>query len=466
MFDDEDEEIHDGDVSGDLAMLDRMYEQNDYGYFDADRVEAMIDHLLVTNQFKKARWASEMAFQHFPYNNLFKLRQAQSMSLMGDIKEALKILLYLEKTDLPSLDLYLSLASSFSQLRDSESAIKYFKRSLEFAEDEEKPDIYMDIAMEYESTKDYQNAIRVLQTAIIEYPKNESLVYELAFCFDQIKEYQRSIDCFVKFLDEDPYSYTAWYNLGNAYVRKQDYENALQAYDYCIVINEDFVPAYYNIGNTYVELENYEKAITFYQKCIGFGGDDAMTYCSLGECYEELEKYDEALHYYDKCLSLLPQFADAWLGKSIVFEALDDVSRAISAVKTAIEIDGENSGYYHVLAGIYQKHGDIDLARSAFEQALKFSESEDENLIIDYLKLMHDDFPDELYEVIELNELLAKSDVTNLFLVYAFWQLNKRVGALAILDELLISNRTLAKKLFIHFEELSQFPDLLSRLED
>lgn len=464
MFDDDDDDIHDSSVNEDLVLFDAMYEKNDYGYFDADRVEALIDHLLFTNQFKKAKWAAEKADEHFPFNSLFKLRKAQAMSLMGDIKQALKILLYLEKIDSLNLDLYLSLASSFSQLRDSESAIKYFNKALEFAGDEERPDIYLDIAMEFESKRDYASAIDLLQKAAKEYPANESIIYELAFCYDQQKDFKRSIDCFERFIDEDPYSFTAWYNLGNAYVRIKEYDKALEAYDYCIVVNEDFVPAYYNMANTYVEMEKYENAISFYQKSIGLGGDDAMTYCSLGECYEELEKYEDALYYYDKCLSILPKIGDAWLGKGIVYEALNRINEAIAAMKMAIEIDPENSGYMHVLAGIYHKHQDSGLARPAYEKAIALMQDEDENLIMDYLKFLDEHFPEEVYEVIEINEHLSESDFTSLFLVYAFWKLNKRTGALAILDDLIQKNQDVAKKLFLHFEELNMFDDFTSRI--
>lgn len=467
MFDDEDEEIYGGDVNDDLVLFNNMYEKNQYGYFDADRIEALIDHLLVTNQFKKAKWAAEMAREHFPFNNLFYLRQAQAMSLMGDMKESLKMLSHLEKVDTPSLDLYLTIASSFSQLRDSESAIKYFSKALELAEVEERADIYIDIAMEYENTKDYQSAVKILEKAISEEPMNESIVYELAYCYDQVKDYEKSIDCFLKFLDEDPYSYTAWYNLGNAYVKLKQFEKALNAYDYCIVINEDFVPAYYNTANTYVELEDYNKAIEFYQKCLGLDGDDALTFCSLGECYEELERYDEAIHYYDKSLVLMPTLADAWLGKGVVFEAMGDYNRAVSSVEMAIDLDNTIYGYYHVLAGILEKHGDVYEARLNYEKAVDLlSSGDDEDLIIDYLSFLSKEFNEELFEVIEENTTVSKSDATNLFLVNEFWTLNKRTESLALLDELLISSPSLAKSLFLHFEDLKQYGEFTSRIDE
>jgi len=467
MFDDEDEEIYGGDVNDDLVLFNTMYEKNQYDYFDPDRIEALIDHLLVTNQFKKAKWAAEMAREHFPFNNLFYLRQAQAMSLMGDIKESLKMLSHLEKIDTPSLDLYLTIASSFSQLRDSESAIKYFNKALELAEVEERADIYIDIAMEYENIKDYHNAVKTLEKAMREEPLNESIVYELAYCYDQVKDYEKSIDCFLKFLDEDPYSYTAWYNLGNAYVKLKEFEKALKAYDYCIVINEDFVPAYYNTANTYVELEEYNKAIEFYQKCIGLDGDDSLTFCSLGECYEELERYDEAIHYYDKSLVLMPELADAWLGKGVVFEAMGDFPRAVSSVEMAIDLDDSVYGYYHVLAGILEKHGDTQDARVNYERAIELLQlAEDDDLVIDYLSFLSKEFNDELYEVIEENLTINKSDATNLFLVNEFWSINKRTEALALFDELMISNPSLAKSLFLHFEDLKQYSEFTSRIDE
>lgn len=465
MFE-EDDEIN-GGVDKDLNRFNVMYDRGEYGYFDSDRIEALIDHLIITNQLEKAKWASEKAINQFPFNSIFELRFAQILSLEGKIKEAYEIFKKIEKSESDNLnvDLFLSLASTYSQMQYSRRAISYFYKALELANFDEKPDIYVDIAVEFSQNNELEKAIIILEQAIEAYVDNESILFELVYCYEQKGYFQKAIDCYIKYIDENPYSYTAWYNLGNSYLKISSFEKALEAYDYCLVINEKYVPAYFNTANTYVELGKYERAIEFYQKCIGFDGDESITFCSIGECYEELGQYNEALLYYDKSIELIPHFADAWLGKGVVLDALGNVEESLLAVEKAIELDNTQPSYYHIYANFLDKIDAINDARLNYEKAIALSKEEDENLIIDYLKFIGNNFREELFEIIENDNYLRESESVNLFLINEFWNQNNFKKALKILDQMLAKDSNQVKKLFLHFEDLTAHEEIRKRLQ-
>ena len=219
MFDDEDEndDYFEGNLNEDLERFESFLKGGEIGFLDSDRLEAIIDHYLITNQYSKAKVCAEHAITQFSFNAIFSLRLAQSMSAMGQLREALNVIAQLEKVEQPSCEISLTKASIFSQLRDSKSAIKYFKESLSLSEPEDRDEIYLDLAMEYESASDYKEALVILQEAIKYNPQNEGAIYEIAYCYDQIGDYEKAIKCYSDFIDENPYSFTAWYNLGNAY---------------------------------------------------------------------------------------------------------------------------------------------------------------------------------------------------------------------------------------------------------
>lgn len=465
MFEDEDEEFFGGELSEDIKSFERMFKEQSYAYFDSDRIEAVIDHLLVSSQFKKAKWAAEQAYNHFPYNNMFLLRKAQAMSLSGELKESVRILKRLEKSETLSLDLMLTIAASFSQLRDAESAIKYFEKALLIADDFEKGEIYIDLAMEYENLNNYTKAIAILKEALSQDPKNESVVYELAYCYDQIKELDNSINCFLAYLDEEPYSFTAWYNLANAYARVNKNEEAIWAYEYCIVVNEDFSPAYFNLGNTYMEINKFEEALESYFKCLEIDGDDGMTYCSIGECYEELSELEESYKAYVKSSELLPQLADAWLGRGIVNDLMGNYAKAIAEIQTAIDLEPDNFSYYHALAGAYENSEQLSYALEAYEKAIELND-EDELLIMEFLKCYFDYDPVEMIKRVLNDDNLSTRKAAQLALVYAFWQTNRRVDALLIFDELLQIDASFSKSLFLHFPSLSEVTDFTDRIDE
>jgi len=466
MFENEEDDPFAGELNNDISRFDDMFKSQDYQYFDADRIEAVIDHLLVTSQYKKAKWAANNAFQHFPYNNLFLLRKAQAMSLSGELKEAISILLKLEKIEKHNTDLFLTIANSFGQLKDADSAIRYYKKAMAVADEYEKSDIVIDLAMEFENLNNYKAAIEVLSKAIEEDPENESLVYELAYCYDQIGQYDSSIKCFLNYIDENPYSYTAWYNLANAYGRVKNYEKAIWAYDYCIVVNEDFSPAYYNLGNTYSTTNEPDKAIECFEKCIELDGEDAMVFCSLGECYEDLARYEEAYNCYVKSSDLLPQLADAWLGRGIINTLRGELSKAVSEFKVAVDLEPDNSAFYHAMGNALEDYGDSEQAIDMYRQGLQKEIVQDE-LIIDYLKcLIELDLLLMIKETMDDEYNIYRFNATRLCLLAALWKNNRRTDALLILEELIQNAPSLAKTLFLHFPTLNGARELVDRIDD
>lgn len=460
----EEEELFGSELNSEISEFDKMYESNEYTYFDSYKIEGIIEHLLVTNQIKKARWAAEHAMAHFPFNNTFLLRKGQILALSGELNEAIKILLKLEREEC-TFDILLTLATTFSQLKDSESAIKYFKKAIQIADFPEKNDVIFDLAIELEHQNNYKAAIDVLKEGIKADPKNESLVYELAYCYDQTNNSEGSIKCFLNFIDEEPYSYTAWYNLANAYAKAENNEKAVWAYEYSIIINDEFSPAYFNLGNTYMNMMEYQKGIETYEKCLEIDGDDGFVYCSIGECYEELGHYNTAYKYYKKATDLFPELSDAWLGRGIINELQGNYQSAIKEINVALKIDPENASYLQSLAAIYETMGENEKAATYFKQA-HLLEPNDVDIAHDLVKnLAHFD-PQEALDFVTNEALFENRPIKDFTLINCNWILGNRTEALRILEELLIKDKDLAHFIFGFYPNLSEIDEIYNRIWD
>jgi tetratricopeptide (TPR) repeat protein len=388
-YDDEenDNDYYDGNLNEELDRFEKSLTGEPLGFMDSDTLEAIIDHYLIQGNYTKANLCAEIGIQQFPFIPLFTLRKAQAISANGQLKEALNLLSQLEKSGITSCEHFLTKASIFSQLRDSKTAIKYFTEALNVAEPEDRDEIFVDLAMEYETARDFKNAVRILKKALETNPNNEVAIYELAFCYDQMEDFDSAIKCYSDFINENPYSFTAWYNLGNAYSKSENFEKAIWAYDYCLLINEDFSPAYFNLGNAYLSEEKYLLSIQNFEKCIEFDGEDGLTLCYLGECYEQLGNLDEAKRFYYKSLELMPELSDAWLGLGIVKDLEGDVKGAIGFIEKAISYDAFNPGYIHVLAGALEKTDDLNLANETYLKALSMDTNNDE-ILTDYVNFL------------------------------------------------------------------------------
>jgi tetratricopeptide (TPR) repeat protein len=465
MFDDDEgEDYFEGNLNEDVERYELFLKGSSIEFLDSDRLEAVIDHYLMNSHYSKAKHCAEYALTQFSYNSVFSLRLAQAMSAMGQLKEALNVISQVEKREIMSCEIMLTKASIFSQLRDSKLAIKYFKLALELAETEDKDEIYLDLAVEYQNVNDYKNALLVLQTAIKENPHNEGAIYEIAFCYDQLGAYDKAIQCYSDFIDENPYSFTAWYNLGNAYSKSEDYAKAIWAYDYCIIINEDFGPVYFNLGNAYLSNEQFELSIEAFNKCMELDGEDPLALCYIGECHEQLGELVLAKGFYKQSLALAPTLPDAWLGLGIVVDLEGDTQEAITLIKTALELDPENAGIYSVLAGAYEKLGDSELAQENYLMALELDPL-DEEALSSYIDLLLElSIPLARKYMVNYCEEYTDNHFAKLILTYTLWKEGRLQEAIHLFSDCVLMDNEKSKEIFELYPDLSNvkaFKDIL-----
>ncbi|TNE75949.1 MAG: tetratricopeptide repeat protein [Bacteroidetes bacterium] len=463
MFDDnEDEEYYDDDLSEDLERFERFLKGEDMGFLDSDRWEALVDNFILSGQYNKAVKAADEALTQFSYNDLFRLRKAQAFSGMGKLKDAINLLSELEGSSVSPFEVSLTKAAIFSQLRDSNNAIRYFKEALDLADEIEKDEVYIDLALEYQNKGDYQLSINVLQQALRENPHNETAVYELAHCFEQLNDLEGAVKCYSDFIDDNPYSFTAWYNLGNTYSRQENFDKALWAYDYCLLINDKFGPVHFNMGNAYMNQEKFTKAIQSFSESLALDGDDPVAHSYLGECYEQIGDYDHAKEHYQKGIELAPELAEPWLGLGIVADLEGNTKAGLPYMHKAYELDPDNTGILHVLAGAYEKLEDKEQADFFYQRVLELDPDDDEALInyIDFLKkdspliayTFINRFADEGHEDVELIEVIRIS---------LLYEMGKKEDAERMFRELAARNRELAKELFYVNPDLKNAPEFV-----
>jgi tetratricopeptide (TPR) repeat protein len=450
MFDDEEQsnEFFEGSLKEDLEKFESFLKRDTIGFFDTDRWEAMIDHYLIAAQYSKALLCVEEALTQFSYSPLFKLRKAQALSATGNLKEALNLLTEIERSDVPSMEVLLSKASVFSQLKDTKNAIKYFKGAIIEAAPEDRDEIYLDLAMEYQNNDEYQLAINVLIEAVNANKSNEGAIYELAYCYDQIGDTEKSIQCYSDFIDDNPYSFTAWYNLGNAYSKLEKHEKALWAYDYCILINDDFGPAYFNLGHTSLSLNRYTKAIEHFEKCMELDGDDPLALCYIGECHEQLNQLELARHYYKRSLELAPMLPDAWLGLGIVEDMEGNTQEGLTLILKASELDPNNPSIYHVLAGAYEKLEEHDKAIEYYEMSLNL-DANDEECLLNYVDFLSTESNQVALDYLEMfEEINSGNALVNVLKVSVLWRLGHSERSIELFKSCLTIDRDKALELF------------------
>lgn len=470
MFEEEDDdEGFDSQFNSELERYEQMLSNKEAYYFDSEILEQIIDHFIVKNQMKKALAGINFAKDQHPANTVFDLRKAQIYSTTGQLKESLLLLQDLEKSEPFNIEVFVTKASVFSQLRDHESAIKNFEKALDIAQKQDESweveDIRFDLALEYENIHDYTNAIKVLETLLEISPENESAIYEIAYCYERLGDFDKCIEFYTRYIDNNPYSFTAWYNLGNIYFLKNNIEKALWAYDYSIIINDEFSSAHFNMGNTYMQINEYQKALESYVKCMELDEDDALTLSYLAEAYERLERYDEAIHYYELSKEKNPEIAEPWLGIGIIKELQGFNKEAINFLQQAVELQPENANYRLVFAEALLKQERLLEAEAELEIALQI-ESNYTDAIIMLAKIKSQFSLADAIDFIAEHESIADLEpAVRIYLSTLLWQDGQKTESLHIFKKEFLINSNSAKTLFLYLPEAEHIPEFIQILD-
>lgn len=460
MFDWDDDNFE-NHLNEDIQRFEEQFASQDFGFYDSDRLEAIIDHYLMNGAYSKGEVAAEVGIQQYPFYALFRIRRAQAMSGQGKLKEALEVLDDAERIEPSSMELVLTKATIFSQLRDSRRAVNFFRKALELAENEDKDEIFLDLASELEQLRDFKGAVEVLEAAMQHNPQNEGALYELAFCFDQMGNNQLAIKSYSRFLDENPYSFTAWYNLGNTYTKAEQYADAVTAYEYCTAINDRFAPAFFNLGNAQLTLEQYSEAVESFERCLELDGDDPLTYCYLGEANEQLNNLDLAWDYYQKSLNLAPNLAEAWLGLGIVKDLQGKPKESLHYIERALEIEPNMDSYYHVYAGALENAGMITEAEEAYLACLTLDAS-NEDCYFDYVDFLLEHKVGEARKFVEQYILKHNIFFSVLPVIYFNYLAGRMEDAKLVLVEAFHKDPEKTKEVFIRYPELANVPEFVN----
>lgn len=473
MFDEEENEDNEGmsdaRFNSELKRFEEMMMEESSIYFDAEILEQIIEHFIINNQLKKGLKAVSVGLNQHPTNANFKLRKAQIMSTMGQLKESLLLLQELEKIEPYNPEIFITKASVFSQLRDHLKAIKYYQKAIEIANSydltEELEEIRFDLAMEFESIHKFDKAIEVLEEILSHSPDNEAAIYEIAYCYERTGDFDKCIEFYNRYIDNNPYSFTAWYNLGNIYFLKGNVEKAIWAYDYSIIINDEFTSAHFNLGNVYMQIEEFDKAKEAYLNCLNIDENDALTLSYLAEAHERLGEFDEALKHYNKSREINPELAEAWLGTGIVLDMQGNTLNAISYLNQAVQLQPENANYHHVLAEALFKIEHYIEAEATLERTIQLSPSySDAILLLAKVKAIYS-IEEAVDFLLSLENIQELSQEVRIYLVTVLWQVRQFTDALLLFKKEYLIDKDSAKTLFLYFPEAEKIPEFTQIIE-
>lgn len=234
----------------------------------------------------------ERAQRHYQYILSLQPKDPQTLvelantySLTGDFKTAIKYINDALKIDERYRDGYVLKGSIYKTLDNNELALSSYQTAVQL-----DPDFFMghlNTGWLLTSMEEHQLAIEYYENAVQLKPRNLNAIYGIAKSLQDLGRYEESLVEYRKLAKIKPEFYITFFNQGFI---KQYYQNELDSATYfygeVLDLNPQYAPAWYQLGETYYEQERISEAAKAFSEALKIDGE----YVPALEAIERIRK--------------------------------------------------------------------------------------------------------------------------------------------------------------------------------
>ena len=222
-------------------------------------------------------------------------------------------------------------------LKQNEDVITYANK-LKQVDPSEKVNYY--IGKVHYDDDNYGDAIKYLNAAAKEDPKNAEVPYMIAHSYSDMMNYKLAIPYFQKAIQLDP-SKNYWiYEMGLIYYAMNDDKNSLkyilEAGDKGYNKDNDYME---NLGIAYLNVGNLDEGVKILGELLKKRPSDFNLLNMVAEAYYYKGKYQEAMDFWDKILEYDKANASALYMIGMSYQKKGDKAKGMQLCDKAIEMD-------------------------------------------------------------------------------------------------------------------------------
>ncbi|MDQ3015537.1 MAG: tetratricopeptide repeat protein [Bacteroidota bacterium] len=227
-------------------------------------------------------------------------------------------------------------------------------------------DVYLD---------DFQSALALttLQRASSLYPDSINTKLKLSEFQLILKQYDAAMNTLADIMKIHPGDPEALFMLGMVYKDQGKTDQAIAAFQSAVERNPDMAEAWVILGDLMDRTHN-PLAGQYFDNAIRVDPSNIAAWHAKAYYLQNNEKVYEAIEIYKKIHSMDPQYAEAYLNSAILLMYQDSLNAAMSELDILEKIDPSNAATWFYKGKIYHFKGQKDLAKSAYEQALRLDQ--------------------------------------------------------------------------------------------
>ncbi|PDH54585.1 MAG: hypothetical protein CNC90_01215 [Cryomorphaceae bacterium MED-G11] len=350
-----------------------MLKTNTVFYFDSSDFINISHHFIDQANFSLAKKAIKMGLEQHPNNIDLMLLKSELLIFNSKYEDAYKILNFVEEIDPENREVYLQKATIYSKNNLSEEAIEILKSALSFIDD--KLEIWNMIAMEFLLLEDFESAIPFFKKCLDYDNEDYQSLYNLIFCYENIGMIDESIGELSSVLEKRPYSKIAWHQLGKIYNKQGKSKESISAFDFAIISDDQFVSAYIEKAKVLEKVKRYNEALENYRLSIELSEPNSFIYFRIARCYIKINNKKLFLEFIKKSVREEPGNEKAWVFLIKYYLKNNNYRQAKYLASKAIINNHNSIKILSLNAIIFKEIGDTKQSIKFYNQILDFKEN-------------------------------------------------------------------------------------------
>jgi len=258
---------------------------------------------------------------------------------------------------------YLSDRYVHSEKAPVELDVEYLEGAVR--EQPQDPLLRITLAESYLRAGSYVEALEQADQVLGLYPDNVSALLIAGICQVRLDRPEAALEPLLRFVElrkrgsmarSDTALQAAYYYLGECYIRLGQPAEAIPLLEEALLINSVDADALYQLGLALDATGQPEPAVQTYRQAVRLVPDFSEAYEAMAHSYAALDRpdhvayakgmvaycqkdYEVAAAKLEQATAALPDFAPAFVGLGLIYEAMERPEAALPAIERALELD-------------------------------------------------------------------------------------------------------------------------------
>ncbi|NJL16511.1 MAG: tetratricopeptide repeat protein [Nitrospira sp.] len=232
-------------------------------------------------------------------------------------------------------------------------------------------DAQLRMALIYGEKQEFSKAIAQLTDILKAKPAELKVRDYLGYLYEETKDFPKAMETYRYNLHLDPRFADSHIHLGVLLYRLKQFPEAVTHLDEAVRLMPKQPEPHIVLGLAHLQSEQFEKASQAFQEGIRHHPKNADLHFNLGTVYDKMNRFDDVERAMETALSLDPHHADAlnYLGYSYAERGIK-IDQALSLTKQAVAIKPENGYYVDSLGWAFYKSGLLSEALTEIKRAV------------------------------------------------------------------------------------------------